>query len=244
LQIFKNLVYIKIEEKMEKEKISFGGTLLALRKRLGITQKELGKRAGVIFTSISDYEHNKTTPERETLEKLANALQVSFDELIEMAVHHEREQEAIQEMLNELEIKKIANEISKQLKDSILVPIPVLEQVPVGKPTPKELEEQSTDKMRLPQEMADNANYILRLKGMSMIDEGIRERDLLLIRIQSVAQDGDIVIARLKNEEYVIKRYKESGQERWLEPSDSQLKSLKESFEVVGIVTYVIRKYK
>jgi SOS-response transcriptional repressor LexA len=226
---------------MEERNYSFGEKLASWRKRLGITQKELEKRSGIPYSAISDYEHNKTIPRRKTLEKLMKALVVERNELMQGAYD---EQVQFVDIFNKTQLKYMAGEVVTKLVDSFVVPLTVLKNVPAGKPTPGELKEQAIGKIRLPHEMADTADYALRVIGMSMIEEGIHELDLILVRMQSNAQDKDIIIARKENGEYVIKRYRESGPEIWLEPSDSQSNSLKGKFKIIGIVTYVIRRLK
>lgn len=52
------------------------------RKRLGLTQKQLSEQSGIPLQVITAYEGVKTRMKQETLQKLANALGVTFDQLI------------------------------------------------------------------------------------------------------------------------------------------------------------------
>lgn len=61
----------------------FGNRLLQLRQKLGLSQGQLGKLIGVSNKSISKWETGAAKPGVDTLSKLALALQVSMDELIE-----------------------------------------------------------------------------------------------------------------------------------------------------------------
>ncbi len=59
---------------------------------------------------------------------------------------------------------------------------------------------------------SDVENYFfLRVKGDSMVGAGIREGDLVLIRKQSTAEDGQIVAARVNGDEATLKRFKRQG---------------------------------
>lgn len=59
---------------------------------------------------------------------------------------------------------------------------------------------------------ADVENYFfLRVKGDSMINANIRTGDLVLIRKQECAEDGQIVAARVNGDEATLKRYKKQG---------------------------------
>lgn len=61
----------------------FGSRLLSLRERLGISQAELGKLIGVTNKSVSKWETGSAKPGVSTIFKLALALQVSVDELLQ-----------------------------------------------------------------------------------------------------------------------------------------------------------------
>ena len=55
------------------------------RKRVGLTQKELGERAGIAEPTIRRYELGKLNPKYETLEKIAGALGVWVTNLIDIS---------------------------------------------------------------------------------------------------------------------------------------------------------------
>ncbi|MGI6635641.1 MAG: AAA family ATPase [Christensenellales bacterium] len=63
----------------------FGNRLLSLREKLGLSQGQLGKLIGVSNKSISKWETGAAKPGVDTLNKLALALQVSMNELVEPA---------------------------------------------------------------------------------------------------------------------------------------------------------------
>lgn len=226
---------------MEERSQIFGERLASLRKRLHLTQKELGEKSKVSYSSISEYESGKATPRRETLEKLAKALGVSIYELSEET---EKEERKFREWRDKLRAQSLAADFSLQLMDYILVPVTVVRQVLVGKPTSSELRHHRIDLIRLPREMATNIDYALRTRELSMISKGILEGDILLVRTQSSAENGDIVIVKRENGEYAIKEYKEAQEKIWFDPPDTQTNLLEENLEIIGIITYVIRRLK
>ena len=59
--------------------MTFGKRLRAVRKELGLTQKQLGEKIGVGRTTISEYESGKIVPRQDGLIKLAEVLKVSVD---------------------------------------------------------------------------------------------------------------------------------------------------------------------
>jgi transcriptional regulator with XRE-family HTH domain len=61
---------------------SFGERLARLRKERGFTQVELAERVGMIQALISDYEREKLRPYADVVVRLAEALEISTDELL------------------------------------------------------------------------------------------------------------------------------------------------------------------
>ncbi|MCC6715906.1 MAG: transcriptional repressor LexA, partial [Gammaproteobacteria bacterium] len=55
------------------------------------------------------------------------------------------------------------------------------------------------------------AHYLLRVKGMSMRDTGILDGDLLAVHRRARAENGEVVVARVNDEEVTVKRYRQRG---------------------------------
>ena len=69
---------------------------------------------------------------------------------------------------------------------------------------------------------SDTENYFfLRVKGDSMINAGINSGDLVLIRRQACAEDGQIVAARVNGDESTLKRFRQQGDTVFLLPENS-----------------------
>lgn len=62
--------------------VSFGDNLKRIRITKNISQGDLAKMVNMHATHISRYERNVTTPSIEGLKKIANALEISVDELV------------------------------------------------------------------------------------------------------------------------------------------------------------------
>ena len=85
--------------------------------------------------------------------------------------------------------------------------------------------------------------FALRVKGDSMIDAGIREGDIALIRKQSTAYIGDIVAALLDNNEATLKRLKYTKNTAFLEAANKDYPPIFEEFTIIGKLITIIRKY-
>lgn len=93
---------------------------------------------------------------------------------------------------------------------------------------------------------ADRADFLLKVKGDSMIDIGIFEKDLLAIRKTQVARENDIVVARI-GDDVTVKRYQKSGSTILLiaenedyDPIEIDLQH--DPFAIEGIVVGLIRQ--
>lgn len=90
----------------------------------------------------------------------------------------------------------------------------------------------------------DRDVYALRVRGDSMIDDGVHDGDLVLVERRDHASDGDMVVAVLPDEQATLKRiYKEGA--RWrLQPSHPTLQPIyAPQIEVRGIVIGVVRRF-
>ncbi len=100
--------------------------------------------------------------------------------------------------------RSIVTENSLSVKGG-LVSVPVLGRVSCG--LPKYAEENIEEHINLPTAIFGRGDfYILRASGDSMIEAGINDGDMVLIRVQNTAEVGDIVVA-LIDDEATLKRY-------------------------------------
>ena len=86
--------------------------------------------------------------------------------------------------------------------------------------------------------------YLLEVKGNSMIDAGIREKDLVIAERAEDARDGDIVIAEMDGG-WTMKYLRKRMGKTYLEPANKTMDSMhpKESLRVAAVVRGIIRRY-
>jgi len=97
-----------------------------------------------------------------------------------------------------------------------------------------------------PQSMSDQRGlFALRVKGDSMINAGIFDGDLVIVRPQNSAKNGDIVVARTSDEEATVKRLIRKPGIIHLAPENAKYKPIPvdENTEIVGKVIRVVRHY-
>ena len=101
--------------------------------------------------------------------------------------------------------------------------------------------------MEVPESLlAGGNNFALQVQGDSMVDEGIRDGDVLIIRKQDHADNGQTVVAQIAGEATVKKFYQRRNKVE-LRPANESLKSQivpADRVEIIGVVIGLLRHYK
>ena len=125
--------------------------------------------------------------------------------------------------------------------------IPVLGLVEAG--IPMVAEETDLDTLNLNAYLVEDRekSYLLEVKGDSMIEEGIREGDLVVAEKTGnglEAKVGDIVIAEVDGG-WTMKYYRKKGNQVYLEPANKKYKPIYPEYDlkIAAVVKGVIRKY-
>jgi repressor LexA len=89
-------------------------------------------------------------------------------------------------------------------------------------------------------------HYVLRVAGDSMVDEGIHDGDLVVVRRRDRAEVGEMVVA-LVGEEATLKRYYPEGDQVRLQPAAPGMRPLlvpAATVRVQGVVVGLMRRYE
>lgn len=138
--------------------------------------------------------------------------------------------------------KPRAIEILGTPKNPDLTIVPVLGQIAAG--TPILAVENQEGTIILPAEMIGHGDFFaLKVRGGSMIEAGILDGDLVIVRRQPAAENGDIVAVLLEDEATVKRFYKENSCIR-LQPENKAMKPiLVKEANILGKVVSLIRNY-
>ena len=88
--------------------------------------------------------------------------------------------------------------------------------------------------------------FALRVKGESMIEDGIFDGDYIFVRKQLQASRGDIVVAMI-NDEATVKRYYPEGDNIRFQPANAAMQPIivrKRDFKTVNIIGLVVGVYR
>ncbi len=124
------------------------------------------------------------------------------------------------------------------------VDLPLLGTVAAGAPIEAVV---SSETVTVPEDLVGKGDtYALRVRGNSMIDEQIRDGDVVIVEDRKTANDGEMVIALLKGAEVTLKKfYRDNGRVR-LQPANQTIRPLvvdADQVQIQGVVVGVMRRY-
>jgi repressor LexA len=90
--------------------------------------------------------------------------------------------------------------------------------------------------------------FLLRVKGESMKGVGIMDNDMVVVRPQAAAENGEIVAALLGNEA-TVKRFQQRRGQVVLEPENPEFEPIivgpdRQDFQIIGVVVGLLRNYR
>lgn len=150
------------------------------RKEAGLTQRELGEKIGVKHNTISSYESGTNEPEQNILFKIADALNISINDLF-------------------------PKQSSANATTSIL--IPVLGRIVAGEPIDAITD--IIDYEEITPRMAQKGkHFALMVRGKSM-EPTLQEGDVVIVRQQPTVENGEIAIVLINGDEATVKEIRE-----------------------------------
>ncbi len=133
-----------------------------------------------------------------------------------------------------------ANDVFANLKS-----IPMLGNVAAGSPLYADVENDTS--YMVPSDFFNCRGdmFLLNVKGESMKNIGIYNGDMVLVRQQNVARDGDVIVAQIDNNEVTLKRFFNRGTYICLRPENDEMSDIiitsDRDFKILGIATGLMR---
>ncbi|MBL0349633.1 MAG: transcriptional repressor LexA [Elusimicrobia bacterium] len=167
----------------------------------------------------------------------------------EIAGHFDIFPKAVQDHLAALEKKGVLHRAKDRARGLIMeargvvqkLRIPILGRVPAGQPL--EAIADVEDYLAVDEAIAKSANFALRVKGDSMFPE-INDGDVVLVQSTSVAQNGEVVVATVDDNEATVKRLRRAGGDVYLQPANPAYPIIRgKDITIVGRVTSLIRTF-
>ena len=197
---------------------------------------------------IIDYQkQNNVTP---SFDEMKDGLDLKSKSGIHRIVSALEERGYIKKLNNRaraIEIIKNVNLIdteSGKNKNNI-ISIPILGKIAAGLPI--EAISDNTNYIELPETLLKKGEYfVLNVEGDSMIEAGIFDGDQVVIRKANDANNGEIVVALIDNNEATLKRIFKRGQQVALQPENSNYKTViygPDRIQIQGVLKHLIRSY-
>jgi repressor LexA len=194
----------------------------------GISQSELARRMGTKQSNISRAESGKIVPGISFLKEVAKAVNASF---------------VFPKFSFITKEKTKSNNIDEELNHVKTVSIPLVGNIACGLPV---LAEENVEELiQVSSKLIKQGfkYFLLKAKGDSMNMAGINDGDVVLVKQQSIANNGDRVVA-LINEEATLKEFHVASGVIVLKPISKNKKHkpiiVDKDFQVQGVVTAVI----
>ncbi len=130
--------------------------------------------------------------------------------------------------------------LQKEIKS--ILEIPIIGKIAAGQPIEAIEDFQETISIINPSIKNSKDHYALRVVGDSMIDEGIFSGDIVVIKKQSVADNGQTVVAIIDDNQATLKKIYREDKKIRLQPRNPNMKALfRTDVEIRGVVVQVIR---
>ncbi len=207
---------------------------------MNLTPKQLE-----IVQFIVDYRERKGLAP--TLEEIARELGVSKITIYEHVAQLEKKGAITKQKYQSRSLTvapALANELRsrREATQQQTFSLPLLGRIAAGQPieaieVPEDID--LSDMVR-----RDRASYILRVKGNSMIDEGIRSGDFVIVENRNWASNGETVVAVINENEATLKKFYREGDRIRLQPANPDMQPIYvDRCEIRGVVVGVLRKY-
>lgn len=132
-------------------------------------------------------------------------------------------------------------QVVPDLNLSDMVAVPLLGAIAAGRPIEAVV---TSETIEIPRDMMAPNVYALRVKGDSMIKDGILSGDYVIIQQTNQAKNGEIVVALLENESVTLKRFYRERDHIRLQPANDSYEPIRvKQVSIQGKVRGLIRKF-
>ena len=215
--------------------------MLARREDGGLA---LTRRQREIYEFIRDFVvRNGYSP---SLEEIGAHFGLSSVATVHKHVQHLVEKGFLQKAWNRSRSVEPVPDAADELSE--LVSLPILGTVAAGRPIEAIEDDGATERVAVPPEMAGRPGetYLLRVRGDSMIDEQIRDGDLVVVESRKQARNGDTVVALVGGSDATLKRFYRKGDRIRLVPANASMQPLEvhaSEVEIRGVLRGLLRSY-
>ena len=204
----------------------------------------LTKQQDKLFNFLKNYFSKKNI--MPNFDEMKDALDLKSKSGIHRLLNGLEERGYIKKLVNRARaIEIIKPNITRNKSHDEIVSLPLLGQIAAGAPI--EAISDDTNYIDFPKSLIGNGEFfVLNVKGDSMIEAGILDGDKAIIKKTQTAENGDIIVALIDNEEVTLKRLlKRSGQVA-LQPENKAYETRiygHNRVKIQGILSNIYRNY-
>ena len=204
----------------------------------------LTKQQDKLFNFLKNYFSKKNI--MPNFDEMKDALDLKSKSGIHRLLNGLEERGYIKKLVNRARaIEIIKPNITRNKSHDEIVSLPLLGQIAAGAPI--EAISDDTNYIDFPKSLIGNGEFfVLNVKGDSMIEAGILDGDKAIIKKSQTAENGDIIVALIDNEEVTLKRLiKRSGQVA-LQPENKAYETRiygHNRVKIQGILSNIYRNY-
>lgn len=138
-----------------------------------------------------------------------------------------------------------AIELVRQKKKAAAIELPLLGRVAAGAPI-EAIE--TSDTISIPEDLVRRENsFVLRVRGDSMIEDGILDGDYVVVESRPQAENGETVVAVVEGNATVKRLYRERGGKIRLQPANARMEPIlvrDKDLTIRGVVVAVLRRLR
>lgn len=140
-------------------------------------------------------------------------------------------------------VKNVEYAHVRTLQEGMSISLPLLGSIVAGSPI--ESWEERGETISVPADLVKDPNsYVLRVRGDSMIEDGILEGDYVIVERNFYPKNGDVVVALLDNAYATLKKFFRETNRIRLQPANSAMAPIyAKDIAIQGIVRAIIRKF-
>ena len=187
----------------------------------------------------------KKTNVSPSFEEMKNAMGLKSKSGIQRLIDGLVERGFIEKKNNRKRAISIINS-TKSKKNNNLINLPLLGNIAAGNPI--EAIENSDENIQVPLNLisSNKKNYVLKVEGDSMVNKGIVDGDKAIIEFTNNAENGDIVVALINDQDVTLKKLKKDKDKIHLIPANDNYKTQtinSTEIKIQGKLKGIIRSY-
>jgi repressor LexA len=204
----------------------------------------LTRRQREIYEFIRDFvRRNGYSP---SLEEIGENFGLSSVATVHKHVHHLVEKGFLQKAWNRSRSVEPVEDLASEAAE--MPSLPILGTVAAGSPIEAIEDDGATERVAVPPEMVrrPGETYLLRVRGDSMIDEQIRDGDLVVVESRAQARNGETVVAVIDGSDATLKRFYKRGNRVKLVPANEAMDPIEVhagNVEIRGVLRGLLRTY-